>query len=171
PRQLEEHFSLCGQRRRIVRGKRQRYVDLPLHAVEVAESREQPLSMPLHVQALAEVAEDSEVRDGIAGVCSHGLLRASEAAREHRRALRDRALIRLVAERDRVAGRRAGRLWPAAAGGRSPENDSGHDVPRSCFPSLLLHGGLTTRTFGPESAGSALRRPRAGGRGCPTPAP
>jgi len=109
-RQLDEHLSLCGQRRRIVRGERQRDVDLPLHSPQVAERREQPPSVPLHLEALAEVTEDGEVRDGIPGVCSHGLLGAGETAREHRRALRDRDLIRLVAERDRVAGRRAGRL-------------------------------------------------------------
>jgi hypothetical protein len=63
-RQLDEHLSLCGQRRRIVRGKRQRDVDLPLRAVEVAERREQAPSMPPHIQALAQVAEDGEVRDG-----------------------------------------------------------------------------------------------------------
>jgi len=106
-RQLDEHLSLCGQRRRIVRGKRQSDVDLAPYAAEVAERREQPPSMPLHVQALAEVAEDGEMGDGIPGVDSHGLLGAGETARQDRRAFRDRDLIRLVTERDRVARRRA----------------------------------------------------------------
>src|SRR5215467_10594076 len=85
--------------------------------------------MPRHLQTLAEVAEDGEVRNGVPGVCPDGLLGAGETAREHCQTFRDRDLIRFVAERERFAGRRADWFRLAGVGDRDPEDEPSDYAP------------------------------------------
>src|SRR6185369_16178124 len=92
-RQLGQHLPLCGEHRRVVRREDERLLELAPGAPDVAQEAEEAVGLPSEVGALAEVAEDGEVRGRIQRVRFDGFLGTLEPARQDGRAIRWRRRI------------------------------------------------------------------------------